>query len=223
MENEQLAIFDDSGKRCGVATRSEVHAKGFWHETFHCWIAHHDGDQGDVYLYFQLRSNHKKDYGGLLDITAAGHILSHETIEDGIREIHEELGVMIKMNELEPLGILKGELIQGDFIDRELTHVFLYSKPVACDVFRLQPEEVAGIYRSTLQDFKALVQCEKTEIEVEGFIVEEGEQKYSSKSVSYLDFVPHKRSYLSEIIDSISSCLKEVQGTIHSTHGQRRS
>ncbi|MFC7784216.1 MULTISPECIES: NUDIX domain-containing protein [unclassified Rossellomorea] len=208
MEEEQLAVFDEYGNRIGVASRSEVHLKGYWHETFHCWLAHYDESSGETYIYFQLRSDKKKDFPGLLDITAAGHILSEEKIEDGVREVHEELGLLIKIDELQSLGIVKGELDQRDMIDRELTHVFLYSKPVAYDEFQLQLEEVSGIFRTTLQDFKALVQQTKAEIEVEGFHINEtGKTDFIKQRVSYHHYVPHERSYLLEIIARISAHL----------------
>jgi isopentenyldiphosphate isomerase len=80
MNEEKLSIFDEDYNRLGERTREEVHANGYWHETFHCWLAHYDEDSEEDYIYFQLRSDRKKDYPGLLDITAAGHILSHELI-----------------------------------------------------------------------------------------------------------------------------------------------
>jgi isopentenyldiphosphate isomerase len=208
VEDEQLAVFDEYGNRLGVASRSEVHIKGYWHETFHCWLAHYDESSDETYIYFQMRSDKKKDFPGLLDITAAGHILSHEKIEDGVREVHEELGLLITIDELQSLGIVKGELIQQDMNDRELTHVFLYSKPVAYDEFQLQSEEVSGIFRSTLQDFKALVQQTKAEIEVVGFLDNEtGKKDFFKQRVRYQHFVPHERSYLLEIIERISAHL----------------
>ncbi|MGM0827350.1 MAG: NUDIX hydrolase [Bacillota bacterium] len=208
MEDEQLAVFDEYGNRIGVASRSEVHIKGYWHETFHCWLAHFDESSGETDIYFQLRSDKKKDFPRLLDITAAGHILSQENIEDGVREVHEELGLLISINELRSLGIVKGQLIQRGMIDRELTHVFLYSKPVAYDEFQLQLEEVSGIFHSSLQDFKALLQQTKEEIDVEGFLVNDtGEKDFIKQRVSYHHFVPHERSYLLKIIERISAHL----------------
>ena len=204
MEEEKLAILNENGDRLGVTSRSEVHTKGYWHETFHCWFVHYDEDLKETFIYFQLRSDDKKDFPGLLDITAAGHILSDEKIEDGVREVHEELGIKVKFEELEALGVVKGELIQGNMIDREHTNVFLYTKPVSYEKFQLQTEEVSGILRSSLSDFKSLIQHDKAEIELEGFVVTKaGVKNYISKKAGYHHFVPHERPYLIEIIDRI--------------------
>ncbi|MEI2666797.1 NUDIX hydrolase [Rossellomorea sp. LJF3] len=204
MGQEKLAVLNENGDRIGVKSRSEVHAKGYWHETFHCWFARYDDDLKETFIYFQLRSDNKKDYPGLLDITAAGHIMSDEKIEDGVREVHEELGIKVLFEELKGLGIVKGELIQEGMIDREHTNVFLYTKRVSYEEFQLQPEEVSGIFRSTLSDFKSLIHRDKVEIELEGFVVtKDGGKNYISEMVGYHHFVPHERTYLIEIIDRI--------------------
>jgi len=84
MENEQLKIFDEYRNQIGIATREDVHRLGYWHEAFHCWFI--SKEKGTDYLYLQLRSNTKKDYPNLLDITAAGHLLANETVQDGVRD-----------------------------------------------------------------------------------------------------------------------------------------
>ena len=105
MDSEKIRIVDDRRRPLGVTTREEVHRKGYWHETFHCWVC--TGDQEEKSVYLQLRSPQKKDFPNLLDITAAGHILADESIEDGIRELHEEIGLPISIEELLSLGIIK--------------------------------------------------------------------------------------------------------------------
>ncbi|MBB6453277.1 isopentenyldiphosphate isomerase [Salirhabdus euzebyi] len=84
MDTERLKIFDDNRNELGVASREDVHKKGFWHETIQCWFISREQDAD--YIYFQIRSEKKKDYPGMYDITAAGHILANETVEDGVRE-----------------------------------------------------------------------------------------------------------------------------------------
>ncbi|PFA67736.1 NUDIX hydrolase [Bacillus sp. AFS015802] len=208
METEKLAVLDGNGIRIGVASRSEVHAKGYWHETFHCWLAHYDDSRKESFVYFQLRSDNKKDYPGLLDITAAGHILADEKIEDGVREVHEELGIPVPFKELHPLGVVKGELLQEGMADREFTNVFLYTKPVSYEQFHLQREEVSGIFRSTVKDFQSLILDVKQEIDIEGFLIsKEGIKQRLGHKVGYHHFVPHERSYLLEIINRISGRL----------------
>jgi isopentenyldiphosphate isomerase len=208
VEQEKLTVLNESGDRIGVASRSEVHEKGYWHETFHCWFAHYDESRKGSFIYFQLRSDNKKDYPSLLDITAAGHLLSDEKIEDGVREVHEELGIIVGFEELHSLGIVKGELFQEGMVDREHTNVFLYSNPILFEEFQLQQDEVAGIFRSSLEDFKSLIQQVTTEIDIEGFIVgKDGDKAYTGQKVGYHHFVPHARAYLLEIIERLEQQL----------------
>lgn len=122
MEHELLKIFDQYRNHAGVASREEVHREGYWHETFHCWFVREE--EGVQYIYLQKRSALKKDYPDLLDITAAGHILAQETIQDGVREIKEELGVDVSFNELIPLGIIEYSVARDELKDNELSHVF---------------------------------------------------------------------------------------------------
>jgi 8-oxo-dGTP pyrophosphatase MutT (NUDIX family) len=60
----------------------------------------------------------------LLDI----NILAHETPLDGLREVKEELGIDLTVEDLQSLGTIKDSLVSPEFIDRELCHVFLYKE-----------------------------------------------------------------------------------------------
>lgn len=176
MESELLRIFNEDHQPIGVATRAEIHEKGYWHETFHYWLM--EKEQGIDYIFLQLRSPKKKDYPQLLDITAAGHLLANETVEDGIREVKEEIGLSVHMEELKSLGILKYSVKMDPLLDNELAHVFLHQKNVPFDSFVLQEEEVAGIYRIKFTDFSALWRDEKQYIPMQGFEVENGEKNF---------------------------------------------
>ncbi len=197
-----LRIYDDQKNDIGVATRSEVHRKGYWHEAFHCWLTSYEQDT--VYLYLQLRSKRKKDYPNLLDITAAGHLVAHETVEDGIREIKEEIGIDVSFDELIKLGVLDYCVIQEDFIDKELANVFLHKTNKTFDDFILQLEEVSGMVKVKVNDFADLWYGVKEKINMKGFeINEHGERITINEFVSRERFVPHQISFYKEVIQKI--------------------
>lgn len=202
MEQELLRIFDENHNPIGIAAREEVHKLGHWHETFHCWFTRIEN--GAVYLYFQLRSKEKKDYPNLFDITAAGHILADEIIEDGTREIHEEIGICTDFSELILLDVLKYCVSHHDLLDNEIAHVFLYPYTQSFDKFILQEEEVTGMIRADLISFRALITGERESLPVDGFeIGQNGVRKTVKREVDKSRFVPHEDSYYKRILDLI--------------------
>jgi isopentenyldiphosphate isomerase len=91
----------------GTAGRLQVHADGWWHQTFHCLIISQRNDQPSLLL--QLRHPDKDTFPNLLDISCAGHLLAGESAEDGVRELEEELGVQVAFSSLIPCGIYAEE------------------------------------------------------------------------------------------------------------------
>ncbi|QFG00241.1 NUDIX hydrolase [Psychrobacillus glaciei] len=206
MENEMLKIFDGDRNEIGKASREEVHRLGLWHETFHCWII--GREKGKDYIYLQIRSDSKKDYPGLLDITAAGHLLANETVRDGIREVEEELGISVSFQELLSLGIIDYSVTSGNLIDKELANVFFYDCSLNFDDFSLQVEEVSGIVRVEFKQFEALWLGELEEVHVEGFNINlEGKRVSIKKMVTRNNFVPHENSYYEMIVHGIKENL----------------
>ncbi|MBD1373570.1 NUDIX domain-containing protein [Hazenella sp. IB182357] len=198
MESERIKIFDEQWKLIGETTRAEAHRIGYWHETFHCWLI--CKSEGIDYIYLQIRSEKKKDYPNLLDITAAGHLLVDETIADGVRELEEELGLKVSMDELISLGIIKYCVVQESFIDREIAHVFLYRCKNTIDEFKLQPEEVSGLVKIKFEDFHQLWLGLKEEVRVEGFSINsDGKKEIISEKIGKNKFVPHERLYYERV------------------------
>jgi isopentenyldiphosphate isomerase len=202
MEKERIKIYDDQHNEIGIETRETIHKKGYWHETFQCWFI--SNDEGTDYVYLQLRSDEKKDFPGLLDITAAGHLLADETVYDGIREVREELGINIDFAELSPLGVLIDCIVHKDFIDNEYAHVFLYCFNATEDSFELQEEEVSGIVKVELSLFEQLWDGEVDQIDVQGFRLDENKNfKSFTMTVQKKHFVPHPLTYYQSIISLI--------------------
>lgn len=199
-----IAACNEDGTAIGVASRDEIHRKGLWHETFHCWIVEMADETPLIHL--QLRSSDKKDFPDLLDISAAGHILAHETVEDGVREIGEELGVEAGFDELIPLGVIKDRLIVQNFIDNERCHVFLYKTEERLDnKYDFQPEEVAGMFKFDFWEFAALCRGAVESIESRGEV--SGRSKLVPRQITLADLVPHEPSYLKEVVDRIQKAL----------------
>ena len=81
---EYLDAYDESKNYIGTYSRSEVHEKGMWHNTVHCWLYDSNGN-----LYFQVRSDALKLY-----TTASGHVKAGESIKEAFgREVKEEIGL----------------------------------------------------------------------------------------------------------------------------------
>ena len=198
-----LRIFDENRLPIGVATREQVHKLGLWHETFHCLFI--GKEKFEDYLYFQLRSPVKKDYPNLLDITAAGHILAHETIDDGVREVKEEIGIDVSTKDLVSLGVIDYYVTKADFIDQELANVFLYEYDKSTfDDFTLQAEEVSGIFKVEFTSFEKLWLGMLAEVTIEGFELDtNGEKVRTNRIVNKSSFVPHEDSYYESILKSI--------------------
>ncbi|MET1248618.1 NUDIX domain-containing protein [Sporolactobacillus sp. STCC-11] len=202
MNEEQIRIFNEQGTPIGIKTRDEAHKKGCWHETFHCWFV--EQTAAGSFIFMQQRCHAKKDFPDLYDITAAGHIKADETISDAIREIHEELGVPVQMEELLPLGVIRDEIVQGDFIDRERCHVFLCVNHYKMNAFKLQKEEVSGIYKAAYPDFAALVRGAKQELELAGFDESNGERVWQKRTVDRKQCVPHSPNYYIRLIGKLA-------------------
>ncbi|MDQ0229921.1 NUDIX hydrolase [Metabacillus malikii] len=202
MEKELLKIYNEDSQQIGVATRDEVHNVGHWHEVFHCWFVQQERNRH--YLYLQLRSHHKKDYPNLFDITAAGHLLASETVEDGVREIKEELGIDLNFRDLISLGMLKYSVANEHLIDNELANVFLYKCNLELDQFILQKEEVSGIVKVDLFAFQQLWLGERDTVNIHGFYQDEvGTKVLIESDVGRDQFVPHQASFYQQVISRI--------------------
>ncbi|GLC89482.1 NUDIX hydrolase [Lysinibacillus piscis] len=195
MEHEVLKVFNEQYEQIGTATRAEVHTKGLWHETFHCWLVNND------YIYFQLRSAEKKDYPSLLDITAAGHLLAEETAESGFREVQEELGISVDRQTAVKMGMTSCSIISENMVDNEFCHVYFYPFQHDWDAFHLQSEEVAGIVRVKLDEAESFFSGETAMLNVEGYeYFLAGGRVRIMRPVTMAHFVPYREQYMAQVI-----------------------
>ncbi len=148
--NEQFDIYDEALNHIGVKSREDAHRDGDWHQVFHCWVIGMDED-GEPFVVLQKRAM-GKDYPGKIDIAAAGHLEAGENVADGVREIQEELGLGVDFADLIPLGRRVGIAKDGDFIDRQICHVFFYRCDQPLQEYRYPQDEVAGLLKLKIGD-----------------------------------------------------------------------
>ena len=197
MSQELFDIYDEHDQKMGTVPRDEVHAKGYLHHSFHCWIAR-DTPEGRKIL-FQKRQDSKDTFPGLYDITAAGHLSAGETVEDAVREVEEELGIPVRMDQLTSFGTIDyyatGTAGGKAFIDREKCFVFGYLLNLPLTDYRLQQEEVAGLYETDLDGVIALFEGTQSTISASG--IHSGQESNDEPQIfdttlSLQQFVPHK-------------------------------
>lgn len=147
---ELLDIFDQNLEQIGIAPREEAHRTGLLHQVVHGWIVSVQDET--IWLYFQQRSYRKKDFPGLYDLAVGGHVDAGEDCSDAIlREMREEIGLEISLEQLTCVGQSMEEIRIGSFFDREIAQIYLCR--IDCPEFRIG-EEVEQMIRISKQEFE---------------------------------------------------------------------
>lgn len=204
MQEEQLDVFNEAGEHIGVEARSEVHRLGLWHQTFHCWI--YRVVDAQIELLFQKRHPQKDTCPNLLDITAAGHLLTTEQPSDGVRELEEELGLSVRFEDLDKIGVISDVMISPTIQDKELCHTFLYECAKPLRAYRVQEDEVTGLFWVGLAELERVLAGEIGQMTVSGFLLgENGEPADADWTVTKADFVPHEAHYYEQVFAEVKA------------------
>jgi isopentenyldiphosphate isomerase len=170
---EMFDIYDEKMLLLGQAPRSEVHRCGYWHRSFHCWLVRLEEPRGKLYVRFQKRQSSKDTFPNCYDITVAGHLKAGETVRDAAREIEEEIGLLPNFDDLVWIEDCREEAegIAGGvpFIDREVSSVYAWASSASLAEFRLQREEVAGIYEADADELIDLFEGRRLSAHAAGY------------------------------------------------------
>lgn len=203
MAGEVFDTYDENMQWTGTASRQEVHRLGLWHQTFHCWILHRNGD-GD-FLLLQRRHRTKDTHPSLLDISAAGHLEAGETIADGVRELQEELGLAVAYEELKPIGVYRYADESGTVKDHEFCHLHVWLRRDA-HLSDYQPAlgEVSGLYEVRLEDMQQLCRGTRDRVLAVGFdLDDDGKRTPLSLQMAREDMVTFGSHYYEMLFEGI--------------------
>lgn len=170
---EYVDVFDESMKFLSKMSKKEAHSNGAWHKSIHCWFVR--SDETGEYVVFQKRSSNKKSFPDFLDISAAGHYQSGERIEDGVREIAEELGINVSYDEMQYLGIKFDVYKDKNIFNREFCETFIYQDNRELIKYPIDCDEVTGLVQIRIQDGLDLFSNKVDSITVTG--IEYSEEK----------------------------------------------
>lgn len=141
---EYVDVLSGEGIPTGVVKpKSTVHRDGDWHLAAHVWIVTPEGR-----LLLQRRALVKESWPGMWDISVAGHVSAGESVVDaGLREAHEELGLVLSAHELTYLGRLRYQAVVNDgaYVENEYHEVYLARRDVDVAALTLDPAEVAEV------------------------------------------------------------------------------
>lgn len=182
---ENLDVFDELFNPLEPTNASidEVHKKGLWHQTFACWVVNPQRET----ILFQLRGSRNRIDPGSLDASASGHLKAGEKPADGFRELREELGIDISVENRRLIGMFRNVAIRENYINREFCHVFLAKSDKSLTDFKLQDGEVAGVFEVEIEDAIKLFTKKVSKVKALGFVRRDNKYAASEKSMRIED------------------------------------
>lgn len=150
--DELIDIVTKTGKPTGkTALKSEIHSKGYFHNTAHIWFYSKDGQ-----ILLAQRAATKTICPLLWDVSVAGHVDAGETIEQAaIRETQEEIGLTISKSDFYKIGVFPCfQTYDNGIVDNEFHHTFIVELKEPIESLNPQKNEVEALKLISLFEFE---------------------------------------------------------------------
>ena len=200
---ELLEIYDPDGHPTGQAkARGPVHLDGDWHLAFFCWIAR-PGPR-DTEILLQHRAARKDVWPLRFDASAAGHIRFGESMAEAAREVREELGILVELSDMVPLGRHRQQHNHANgLIDREHHALHLLTPGPADSAYAPDPLEVAGLAWIAADDLLGLVEGRLQQADARYRSVDAPPDCWETRTLTAVDLVPYEHGYHRRLLDLI--------------------
>ena len=202
MAEEIIDVYDEKMHLLGQATRSQAHQEGLWHMSFHCWIVRRS-PEGRPQVLLQVRGK-TQNHPSLIDISAAGHLLSGETPHDGIKSIEQELGLKVDFAKLTKLFTANHVFQKDGYINHEFNPTYLLEDSTPLLDYKLNPDRVEGLFIADVEDMLNLFKHKVDKIYVNGLKLNT-DRKYTPFFFFFKreEFVPHTDEYFIKVMENI--------------------
>ncbi len=202
MAEEIIDVYDEKMHLLGQATRSQAHQEGLWHMSFHCWIVRRS-PEGRPQVLLQVRGK-TQNHPSLIDISAAGHLLSGETPHDGIKSIEQELGLKVDFAKLTKLFTANHVFQKDGYINHEFNPTYLLEDSTPLLDYKLNPDRVEGLFIADVEDMLNLFKHKVDKIYVNGLKLNT-DRKYTpfAGNITRDEFVPHTDQYFIKVMENI--------------------
>lgn len=178
MKNKELVdiLQPPSFLKSGVIkSREEAYQDGDWIGAFNLWIVQ---DNPVPAIIYQQRSIHSLWAPGNLAVAAGGHYLAGEDIEDGLREVQEEIGKKYSFKELTYLG--KKIYVGYDNHKNEkrnIVDVFIIKDNSSIKTFKLNTKEVYSLCSCPIKELVKMYSLNDYSFTVQVFLSNGGKKK----------------------------------------------
>lgn len=193
---EIIDIFDANMVPTGTMERNAAQLAGEWYRTFHFWLV------SPLYggsIIWQMRSKHKSHHGAQLGMTAGGHFQAGESLQDGLREVVEEIGVDFKYSDIEFLGWNTHVRNEGQKILRrfEAVHMARWDGDIE-SLHPTDPIEVGGLVWVPITDCFKIFMGQPHSVICDAFLHDETKNAYvrCTQKVDLSTFVVDRERYL---------------------------
>jgi len=185
-----IDIFNDRYEHIGTEDKKTAHAKGLWHRTFSALAVNPTTQR--VILQKKAPGRYTFDRPDYADITVGGHYHAGETILDGVREVHEELGLPVAYTDLHSIGLRQTAVtLAPDYLEREFQHWHLLPLDLDLDAIPLADAEVSGLVDVNLDDALALANGDVDSIPARYATRTDTGLQYTEAALTSADLVPN--------------------------------
>lgn len=155
--NEYIDIYDSNENLLGYCEKGKAHKLGYWHKVFGCLI--YNSKRHKVFMQLKNPNYNKINKIPLLEITAGGHLISGETLQNGVREIKEETGFTVEYEELTFLEKRKcNKTISKDYKIKEFQYYYSLDLNIQVEEFKnFDTSEVLSFVEIDISDLIKLL------------------------------------------------------------------